>query len=118
MVITTFLSVTVLSASRSPTVVPAQHIYGPDNVATVENSNGCNISRWTGMDVSGMNGYPWCTTISCDTTEEFEDFGVNLQGHIRLFLMSGSMVINNYTIDIIGGAYWIDAGTHAKVRRC
>jgi len=108
------LSVLVHTASTA-TSVPAQYIYSPDNVASVQQTNGCKVSRWTGMDAGGMAGYPWCTTIECEDGEEYKDAGISLHGHVRFYLRSGSMTVNNYTIDIIGGAYWIDAGARAEV---
>ena len=68
------------------------------------------------MDAGGMAGYPWCTSIECPEGATFEDSGVNLHGHIRFYLYAGNMTVNKYTIDIIGGAYWVDAGAHAEVQ--
>ena len=43
------------------------------------------------------------------------DHGVNLHGHLRFYLYQGKMEVNNKTLDLIGSAYWVDAGTQINL---
>jgi len=64
----------------------------------------------------GMAGYPWISTIECEQGAEYTASGVNLHGHLRFYLYKGNMEVNNRTIDLIGGAYWVDAGRRLEVK--
>lgn len=113
------LAVTTLGVSPTrdisgPTRVPTQYLYTHDK-ATTTYKNGCTIRSWGGMDPDGMAGYPWCTTVECDPGATFQDAGVNLHGHIRFYLRGGHMNINGRDLDVIGSAYWLNAGAHAQV---
>jgi hypothetical protein len=78
-------------------------------------THGCTLTQWKGMDVGGMAGFPWMSTVECEEGAEYHAAGVNLHGHLRIYLYQGAMEVNNHTIDIIGGAYWVDAGRRLEV---
>merc|ERR1712086_317353 len=98
-----------------PTKVPLQYIYRKELAASKETRDGCALMRWKGMDADGMAGYPWLTTVTCEAGSSYTASGVNLHGHVRLYLRAGKMTVNNHTLDVIGSAYWINTGARAEI---
>jgi len=106
----------VLGTSKANVVdVPSQFLYTTDKAINTKNINGCTLTQWGGMDMGGMAGYPWMSTIVCEDGKSFKDSGVNLHGHLRFYLYRGSMEVNKHTIDVIGGAYWVDMGKQVQL---
>ena len=96
--------------------VPSQYLYTPDKAIHRETINGCTLTQWGGMDMGGMAGYPWMSTITCEDNKSFTDAGINMHGHLRFYLYRGSMEVNNRTVDVIGGAYWVDMGKRVNLK--
>ena len=114
--VTLFGIILAVSTAITPTNVPIQFIYAKEKALLSETINGCTKTQWPGMDAGGMAGYPWMTTIECEEGSEYLDQGSNLHGHVRFYLYKGSMEVNGHTLDLIGSAYWADAGSDVRLR--
>jgi len=93
--------------------VPYQHFYRLSNANKVYVTKyGCKVTEWRGTSSLGIAGYPDITQIECvgnNTTFRFD--GVLSDGHARFYLRSGTMNVNNETLERMGESFWAQIGS-------
>ena len=112
----TLLALGLAAAVVAVTKVPLQHFYTAETAsAKYVDRGGCNVTAWTGTDSNGVLGYPSVTKIQCPPAATFAASGVQLAGHLRVFLWYGTANVNGALLNMTGSALWVAAGATISV---
>lgn len=99
-----------VNLARGLRSAPPEYFYIDQTASDMFEKDGCTVTEWKGVDPAALVGHPSMRAIDCPEGETFKDQGIVGTQHLRWYVRSGELHINEHKLSDPGDSYWAIQG--------